>query len=122
MTTNGNGLAHLTKPQQWSVLGLLAAVILGGGYLLFQTSESQRKSQETQSAAIVTAVRELGAENRQTRDVLAGLLIELKLQAQQNGHVHAEYSRERDRAVEALKDAIKNIPQLVVDRIGFRKQ
>lgn len=125
MTTNGNGTAqHFTKPQQWTLLGLLAAVVLGGGWLQFQ-----------HSAAVVDAVKDLGAvqtrstdvivaEQKQTRQVMSELVTELKLEAQEARHVHADGTRERDRAVETLKEAIKAIPQAVAERLGVapRKQ
>lgn len=90
-------------PQQWTVLGLLAVVVLGGGKMLVQ--------------GVVKAIRDLGEDQRENTRVLAGLLTEIKLLSQLNTQAHADYARERDRAVGELKAILTHMPQDVANKI-----
>lgn len=94
-------------PQQWTVLGLLAAVVLGGGKMLVQ--------------GVVKAIRDLGEDQRENTRVLSGLLTEIKLLSQQNTQAHADYARQRDSAVGEVLAAIDRMPNEVATELTRRK-
>lgn len=97
----------LSPGERWTVLGLLAGVVLGGGKLLI--------------SGVVTAIRDLGKDQKDNTKVLADLLTEIKLQAQANATAHAAYASARDAAVGDVIGAIENIPTQVVDEIDKRE-